>query len=69
MFQTNASPRITRTTPVELLPELLSPDEVRAWLGLGRSTVYDAIRRGELPHKRFGRMLRVPKAAIVELAR
>ena len=52
---------ITRTTSFGDLPEYLSPEEVQAYLNLGRSTVYGLIGRGQLKSVRFGRCLRVPK--------
>lgn len=35
-------------------------------LGLGRTTAYDAARRGELPTRRLGRRLLVPVPALLE---
>ncbi len=35
-------------------------------LGLGRTTTYDAVRRGELPTRRLGRRLLVPVPALLE---
>lgn len=55
---------IDRRTPVEDLPEFLSPDEFRAYVGLSRATVYDLLRRDEIPHCKFGRCIRIPKAAL-----
>lgn len=55
---------VERRTPLADLPELLSPDEFRAYTGIGRSTVYDLLRRGEIPHLKFGRCIRIPKAAL-----
>lgn len=55
---------ITRHTRFEDLPDLLSVEEVRAYLGLGRSTMYELIRRKELDHIRFGRVIRVPRTSI-----
>lgn len=52
------------TVPVEMLPEFLSPEEFRRVVGIGRSTCYDLLRRGEIPHLRFGRIIRIPKAAL-----
>jgi len=55
---------VTRNTPFEELPEWLTTEEFRAYWGLGRSTVYDLIRRNEVPHKKFGRIIRIPRAWI-----
>jgi excisionase family DNA binding protein len=37
--------------------------EAGAMLGLTRNASYDAAKRGEIPTIRFGKLLRVPKAA------
>jgi excisionase family DNA binding protein len=42
----------------------LSIPEAAAELGIGRSAAYEAARRGEIPILRFGRRLRVPRAAL-----
>ena len=55
---------ISRTTPFGELPEYLTPDEVRQYLGIGRGTCYDLLRRGDIPSVRFGRLIRVPKIAL-----
>ena len=55
---------IDRRTPVDALPEFLSPEEFRVYVGLARSTVYDLLRRDEIPHCKFGRCIRIPKAAL-----
>jgi len=39
-------------------------EEAGGWLGLGRSSAYEAVRRGEIPVLRFGRALRVPTARL-----
>jgi excisionase family DNA binding protein len=54
-----------RRTPVEELPEFLSPEEFRRYVGLGRSTVYDLLRRDELPHVRFGRVIKIHKSVLL----
>ena len=55
---------ITRWTRFEDLPEFLSPDEVMAFLGLGRGLVYDLLHTGALPTVRFGRLFRVHREAL-----
>lgn len=46
------------------LPDWLTPEEVRIFLGLGRATVYELIRSNKIPARRFGRRLRIPKDSI-----
>jgi excisionase family DNA binding protein len=53
-----------RTLAYEQLPEYLTPAEVQAYLNLSRNTVYELLRRNEIPHRRFGRTIRIPKAAL-----
>jgi excisionase family DNA binding protein len=53
-----------RVTPYEELPEYLTPEELQTYLGLSRNTVYELLRRNEIPHVRFGRSIRLPKAAL-----
>ena len=53
-----------RTQPYDQLPEFLTPDEVREYLHVSRNTVYELLRRNEIPHVRLGRLIRVPKAAL-----
>ncbi len=60
-------PEINRRTKLEDLPELLTPMEVRAFLGIGRNTVYRLIESGELPSRRFRQRLFVPKRALMEV--
>ncbi len=57
--------QISRTTPVDALPELLTPEEFRTEAGLGRATTYELIRSGQIPSVRFGRAIRVPKSALL----
>lgn len=46
------------------LPPLLTVHEVVLLTRLGRTTVYEAIRRGELPSVRVGRRVMVPSAKL-----
>ena len=56
--------RITRDTKWEMLPDYLTPEEARAYLNLGRTTLYDLVKRGKLPAVRFGKVLRIPREAL-----
>lgn len=51
---------ITRRTRFEDLPDFLSVEETRTYLELGRSTMYELLRRKELTYMRFGRVIRIP---------
>lgn len=42
----------------------LSIEETALVLGIGRSLAYQAARQGQIPVLRFGRILRVPRAAL-----
>ncbi len=59
---------------IEDLPDFLTAEETAAVLRIGRTQTYAEIRRWEtsggdtgIPSVRFGRTVRVPKAAIVRL--
>jgi excisionase family DNA binding protein len=53
--------------PVLEKPDTLSVPEAGRRLGLGKNASYEAARRGELPTLRFGRKLRVPRAALEKM--
>lgn len=61
----NQSRQITRFTPVSNLPELLTPKEFGAFLGIGRTTTYDLIRRREIPTIFFGRRVFISREALL----
>ena len=49
--------------------QYLSVDEVAAFLRTSRNVVYDAVRTGQLPSKRFaGRLIRIPSRVLSEFA-
>lgn len=58
---------VTRTTPIDDLPELLRVEEVAAVLGIGRGTVYSLVASKELRCVRLGRLVRVPRSALAAL--
>lgn len=52
--------------PFEGLPDVLTTEQAAAALQVDQKTVRAMIRRGELRGIRCGRLIRVPKAALVE---
>ena len=48
-------------------PSMLRVEEVAARWRLNVKTVYSMIERGELAARRFGRVLRIPRAAVEQL--
>jgi excisionase family DNA binding protein len=47
------------------LPEMLTPEEYGRWIRVSRNSAYESIRRGDVPHVRFGRLIRIPKSALL----
>ena len=44
--------------------QLLTPQEVAAILKLGKSTIYQMVKRGELPHILINHSVRIPASAL-----
>ena len=61
-----SSPDIRR---LDDLPAFLTVSEAAAFLRLGRTACYEAVARGEIPSVKFGARLRVPRGALLVLAR
>ena len=59
---------ITRHTPHADLPEWVTPTEAQLFLGVGKSAITNQMLRGELPSKKFGHFIRIPKAALRPLS-
>jgi excisionase family DNA binding protein len=49
-------------TPVE---DVLTVDEAARLLRIGRNQLYEAIGRGEIPHRRVGRSIRLSRSALL----
>lgn len=52
---------------LEDLPLVLRPEEVAKALRCGRTSIYEAIRRGDIRSVRLGRRVLVPRQALKEL--
>lgn len=46
-------------------PVLLTVPETARVLRIGRNTCYELIRQGRIPHVRLGRVIRVPRHALL----
>ncbi len=55
---------ITRHSRIEELPTLLTAEEVGCFLGLSMQSIYLMLRSGDLEHRRYGRMIRIPRTAL-----
>ncbi len=54
-----------RSQPLE--SAVLSTEQARALLGMGKSSFYEAVRRGDIPHFRIGHKNFYPRAGIERL--
>jgi excisionase family DNA binding protein len=59
---------VTRSTPINELPELMTPHEAAAWLGVSVWSVYDLARRGDIASTRLGRNVRIQRRGLAQLA-
>ena len=50
-----------------ILRPVMTVREAAEVLGIGLNSAYEAIGRGEIPHIRIGRSIRVPRAALEQL--
>jgi excisionase family DNA binding protein len=44
--------------------DVMTVEEGAAFLRIGRNALYDAIGRGEVPHRRIGKAIRLSRAAL-----
>lgn len=58
---------MAHTRPVRLddLPDVLTPDDVARVLQCARKTVYDYCRKGIIPHRKIGSMVRISRREFV----
>lgn len=58
-----------RTMGTDQEPLTFSVIEAARLLRISRGTAYEAVRTGQLPSVRFGRVIRVPRYALEQLLR
>jgi excisionase family DNA binding protein len=49
----------------QVVKEILCADEVAEWFGLDRKTVYNAVARAEIPHRRVGKRVLFHRNALI----
>lgn len=54
----------TQSATAEALPRFLTVEQVAQELSLSKSHVYRQVEAGEIPHKRIGRAVRIPRSYI-----
>lgn len=45
--------------------EVLTVSQAAAFLNIGKNSLYDAINRGQVPHRRIGKNIRLSRAALL----
>ncbi len=68
-FNSNLAEKLENMQQSEMtsiLPPLLSIDEVCKYLGLGKTIVYEMIRKHEIPHLRIRNRIRISAADLKE---
>lgn len=53
-----------RSTKFDVQPDWMTVQEARIFLRLSRTTMYDRLRSGEIPARRFGRQYRIAKESL-----
>ncbi len=53
-----------RSTKFDVQPDWMTVQEARIFLRLSRTTMYDRLRSGEIPSRRFGRQYRIAKESL-----
>ena len=48
------------------LPDIILPEDAAAYLRVGRNTMYNLLRSGEIPSLRLGHQYRIPKKYLQE---
>lgn len=51
---------------MERKPLFVKPAEAARLIGCSRSSIYELIQSGEVPHTKFGGMLRIPLEALTK---
>jgi excisionase family DNA binding protein len=59
------APTLATEARVSTPNDVLTADEAAALLRVGRNQLYEAVSRGEIPHRRIGRSIRFSRAVLI----
>jgi excisionase family DNA binding protein len=59
--------KATQTKPprFEDLPDMCTPEQAQEFLQIGKNMLYALVKNGTLTSVRFGRLIRIPKQALL----
>jgi excisionase family DNA binding protein len=60
-----SSPHPARAPRLADLPEYVNPEEAARVLRVSKNTMYELLRSGQIRSTRFGRVIRIPRSALV----
>lgn len=46
--------------------DVMNVEDAARFLGVGRNSLYDAIGRNEVPHRKIGKLIRLSRAALLD---
>ena len=49
----------------EDLPDLVTPEDARQFLQVGRNTIYELLKGGAIHSLKFGKLIRIPKSELL----
>lgn len=66
MNQPTTQPPDTASREVGELPPILTVEQAAKYLMIGRSAAYEAVRLGQIPSVRIGRLIRISRTALLD---
>ena len=57
---------MNETRMIDNYPDVLTPDEAKTILSIGRNAIYNLLKSGELKSLRIGKLYRIPKYYLME---
>jgi excisionase family DNA binding protein len=63
----NGTLAITRFTPFDRLPQVLTPRDLQAYLGIGKTATYELLKSRRITSTRLGHLIRIPRASLLAI--